>query len=113
MDCIFCKIASGEIPADIVFQNEEVLAFRDINPQAPIHILVIPKEHIESVTKTSQQHEAFLGNLILVAKQVAKQEGILNKGYRLVINCGSEGGQIVPHLHLHVLGGRKLDDRLG
>ena len=113
MDCIFCKIASGEIPADIVFQNEEVLAFRDINPQAPIHILVIPKEHIESVTKTSQQHEAFLGNLVLAAKQVAKQEGILEKGYRLVINCGSEGGQIVPHLHLHVLGGRKLDDRLG
>ncbi len=113
MDCIFCKIVSGEIPAEIVFQNDEFLAFRDINPQAPVHILVIPKEHIPSLAQTSEKHEAFLGRLLLAANHIAGRENILDKGYRLVINCGPEGGQVVPHLHLHVLGGRQMEDQLG
>ena len=113
MDCIFCKIVNGEIPAEIVFQNEEFLAFRDINPQASTHILVIPKNHIGAVSQTTEQHEDFLGRLILVANRIAQLENILDSGYRLVINCGPEGGQVVPHLHLHVLGGRQLVDQLG
>lgn len=113
MDCIFCKIVKGEIPADVIFQNEEFLAFRDISPQAPTHVLVIPKEHIGSIAQTTHEHEAFLGRLILAANHIAQLENILDRGYRLVINCGTDGGQVVPHLHLHVLGGRKLEDQLG
>ncbi len=113
MDCIFCKIVQGEIPADIVFQDEEFLAFKDINPQSPTHILLIPKKHIESVAQTTQQHKAFLGRLILTANRVARLENILERGYRLVINCGPDGRQVVPHLHLHILGGRQMEDQLG
>ena len=113
MDCIFCKIVAGEIPADTIFEDGEFLAFRDINPQAPVHALVIPKKHIESVSQISHAREAFLGRLILTGNKIARKENILDKGYRLVINCGPDGGQVVPHLHLHVLGGRKLLDQLG
>ena len=113
MDCLFCKIVAGEIPADIVYQDDEFLAFRDIHPQAPSHVLIVPKSHIDALTVLSQEHEGAMGRLILVAKLVAEQEGISEKGYRLSINCGPEGGQLVPHLHLHLLGGRKLDDQLG
>lgn len=113
MECIFCRIVAGEIPADIVYQDEEFLAFRDAEPQAPAHILIIPKSHIDSLAQFSNKQQASLGRLILLAKEVAEKEGISSGGYRLIINCGADGGQLVPHLHLHLLGGRKLDDQLG
>ncbi|MCJ7791402.1 MAG: histidine triad nucleotide-binding protein [Dehalococcoidia bacterium] len=112
-ECIFCRIVAGEVPSDIVYQDEDLLAFRDISPQAPTHVLIIPKTHITSLAKlTGGQHE-LAGRLIIIAKNLAEKEGIAKRGYRLVINCGSEGGQVVPHLHLHLIGGRRLDDRLG
>lgn len=113
MECIFCKIASGEIPSDIIYQDEEFIAFRDIQPQAPVHVLVIPREHISSISDLTDAQASFTGRLILVAKRIAEKEGVEENGYRLVINCGAEGGQVVPHLHLHILGGRKLSDWIG
>jgi histidine triad (HIT) family protein len=113
MDCIFCKIVTGEIPSDIVYENEEIIAFRDINPQAPVHIIIIPRNHIASLSDLSQSDSALVGRMVMVANKLAKDEGIAEKGYRLVINCGKEGGQLVPHLHLHLVGGRKLSDQVG
>jgi histidine triad (HIT) family protein len=113
MDCIFCQIASGKIPGDIVYQDKEILAFRDINPNAPVHILIIPKKHIASLDQLSQSDTALVGRMVAVASRLAKDEGVAEKGYRLAINCGKEGGQLVPHLHLHLLGGRQLSDALG
>lgn len=113
MDCIFCQIASGKIPSDIVYQDKEILAFRDINPKAPVHILIIPKKHIASLDQLSQSDTALVGRMVAVASRLAKDEGVAEKGYRLAINCGKEGGQLVPHLHLHLLGGRQLSDALG
>jgi histidine triad (HIT) family protein len=111
--CIFCRIVAGEIPSDIVYQDEDFLAFRDISPQAPVHVLIIPKTHIASVVELTEGQQELSGRLITVANKVAEKEGIAGKGYRLVMNCGCEGGQAVPHLHLHVLGGRQMDARLG
>jgi histidine triad (HIT) family protein len=108
MDCIFCKIAAKEIPAKVVHEDAEVVAFRDINPVAPTHILIIPREHVETVNDLKPQHAGIVGKLHLVAKQLAVKEGISERGYRLVLNCGPEAGQAVFHLHLHLLGGRKL-----
>jgi len=113
MECAFCQIIGGGIAADVVYQDEEFLAFRDIQPQAPVHMLIVPKSHITSVTQLTNEQEGFIGRLILLAKELAEKEGLSEDGYRLVINCGAEGGQLVPHLHLHLLGGRKLDDQLG
>jgi histidine triad (HIT) family protein len=111
--CIFCRIVAGEVPSDIVYQDADFLAFRDISPQAPTHVLIIPKTHIVSLTKLTEGQQELAGRLIILAKNLAEKEGIAKRGYRLVINCGSEGGQVVPHLHLHLVGGRRLDDRLG
>jgi histidine triad (HIT) family protein len=113
MDCIFCNIAAGKIPADIVYQDDEVLAFRDIHPQAPVHLLVIPKKHYTALTDLAEEDKMLMGHMITVANQLAGQEGIANSGYRLVVNCGRQGGQLVPHLHLHILGGRQLSGQLG
>ena len=113
MECVFCKIIAGEIPADIVLQNEEFIAFRDIQPQAPVHIIIVPKSHSDSLTQVSSDQHALIGRLILFAKELAERENISKSGYRLTINCGADGSQIVPHLHLHLLGGRKLNDQLG
>jgi histidine triad (HIT) family protein len=113
MDCIFCQIVAGKVPGNIVYQDEEVLAFSDINPQAPIHLLIIPKKHIPSLTHLSEEQSPIIGNMTNIAHQLATREGISETGYRLVINCGQEGGQLVPHLHMHLLGGRKLSDKLG
>jgi len=113
MDCLFCKIVAGQIPADVVYQDGEFLAFRDIHPQASTHVLIVPKSHIGALTDLTKKDEGIVGRLILAAKAVAEKEGIAEKGYRLSINCGPEGGQLVPHLHLHLLGGRRLDDQLG
>jgi histidine triad (HIT) family protein len=112
-ECLFCRIAAGEIPSDIVYQDEEFLAFRDINPLAPTHILVIPRKHISSLAQLAGQQQELMGRLIILATRLAEKEGIADRGYRLVMNCGAEGGQVVGHLHLHLLGGRKLYDQLG
>ena len=108
MDCIFCRIINSEIQSDILYQDEEVIAIRDINPQAPTHLLVLPKSHIASLAQLGADQKPLLGHLVHVANELAKKEGISDKGYRLVINSGAEAGQEVPHLHLHLLGGRPL-----
>jgi histidine triad (HIT) family protein len=107
MDCLFCKIASGAIPVTKIYEDDTVLAFPDINPQAPTHILLIPKHHFASLAKTSAADTALLGHLLAAANQVAQQQGLTN-GYRTVINTGADGGQTVEHLHLHILGGRHM-----
>jgi histidine triad (HIT) family protein len=112
-ECIFCRIVAGEIPADIVYQDKDFLAFRDIMPKAPTHVLIIPKTHIASVAELTEGQAELVGRLIIIAKNLAKKEGIARKGYRLVINCGPEGGQVVSHLHLHLLGGRQMEAKLG
>ena len=108
MDCLFCKIAAGAIPADRVYEDDEVIAFRDIAPQAPCHILIIPKQHISTINDADHSHQALLGKLILTAQTLARQEGLADNGYRLVMNCNRDGGQTVFHIHLHLLGGRAL-----
>jgi histidine triad (HIT) family protein len=112
-DCIFCKIVAGEIPGDIVFQDDDVIAFRDINPQSPVHLLVIPRQHFTSLNEITPRQKALMGHMVCVANQLAKDENISATGYRLVINCGKQGGQLVPHIHLHILGGRQLSGQLG
>jgi histidine triad (HIT) family protein len=113
MDCIFCQIASGKIPSDIVFRDEEVIAFRDIKPQAPVHLIITPRRHIPSLIHLSEADLPLVGHMVAVANRLAKEEGVADSGYRLVINCGKEGGQVVPHLHLHLIGGRMLSVRPG
>ena len=113
MECIFCQIIAGKIPSEILYQDEEVVAFRDINPQAPTHLLVIPKKHIVSLADLSEDESPLVGRMVSTANQLARKEGIAESGYRLVINSGKQGGQLVPHLHLHLLGGRQLSGRLG
>jgi histidine triad (HIT) family protein len=113
MECIFCRIVAGEIPADIVYQDKELIAFRDIHPQASTHILIIPKSHIASMTDLTGNQQALMGRLILLAKELAAKEGISASGYRLSVSTGADGGQLVPHIHFHLLGGRKLNDMLG
>lgn len=113
MECVFCRIVAGEIPADIVYQDRELLAFRDIHPQAPVHLLIIPKSHIASLTQLTRKQQKLMGGVLLLAKELAQKEGIAEKGYRLSVSCGSDGGQVVPHVHFHLIGGRKLDDQLG
>jgi len=112
-DCIFCQIVSGEVPTDIVYQDEEVIAFHDIKPQAPVHLIIIPRRHIHSLVHLSEADLSLVGDMVGIANQLAKREGVAESGYRLVINCGEEGGQLVPHLHLHLIGGRRLSDELG
>ena len=107
MDCIFCKIAAGEIPSTKVFENEKILAFRDIAPMAPTHILVIPKEHIPSVDGITAENSAVVAHIFSVIPRIAKAEGLEN-GYRVVSNCGEDAGQTVQHLHFHILGGTQL-----
>ena len=106
-NCLFCKIAAGEIPSTKVYEDETVLAFRDIAPQAPTHVLVIPREHISGVSAVTAENAKVAGHCIEVAAKVAELEGLEN-GFRVVSNCGDDAGQTVPHLHFHVLGGRKL-----
>jgi len=107
-ECLFCKMVSGAIPCDKVYENEYVLAFRDIDPKAPTHILIIPKKHIKTLNKINENDQDLLGELLLTAKKIAKDEGIDTSGYRTVINCNSDGGQTVFHIHMHLLGGRQM-----
>ena len=107
-DCIFCKIKNKEIPSSIVYEDDEIIAFRDIHPVTPVHILVIPKKHITSLANLEKEDEAVVGKIYGVINKIAKQEGILEKGFRVIVNCGEDGGQEVQHLHFHLLGGKKL-----
>lgn len=107
-DCIFCKIIKGEIPSTSVYRDEQAYAFRDIQPAAPTHILIVPLTHIDSVNAMTATDEQSIGHLFTVAKQIAAQEGLAEKGYRLVINTNADAGQTVFHIHLHLLGGRQL-----
>ncbi len=112
MSTIFSKIIAGEIPAEIVYQDERVTAFKDIHPVAPVHILIIPNKEIATVDDVSAEDEATLGHLFVVAKEVARQLGLAESGYRLIVNCKADGGQEVFHLHMHLLGGKKLGPML-
>lgn len=107
-DCIFCKIVKGDIPSASVYRDEAAYAFRDIQPAAPTHILIVPLEHIASVNEADAAHEQTLGHLFTVAKQIAAQEGLAENGYRLVVNTNAHAGQTVFHIHMHLLGGRQL-----
>ncbi|MBT9149414.1 MAG: Purine nucleoside phosphoramidase [Dehalococcoidia bacterium] len=113
MSCIFCQIISGKIPGEIVHQDDEVIAFRDINPRAPIHILIVPRKHLAALSDLTEEELSILGKMGGIAKKLAEREGISERGYRIVVNCGAEGGQVVPHLHMHLLGGRQLSDEMG
>ena len=108
IDCIFCAIAAHEITSTIVHEDDAVLAIRDLNPQAPVHVLVMPREHLASVAELDHEHEGLWYRMLRVAKHIAAIEGIAERGYRLVVNVGQEGGQTVAHLHMHVLGGRQM-----
>lgn len=112
-DCIFCKIIKGEIPSTYVYHDEQVTAFRDLNPAAPTHILLVPNQHIDSVNALTNNDELLIGHLFTTAKQIAAQEGIAENGYRLIINTGSHGGQTVFHIHLHLLGGAPMKHPMG
>jgi histidine triad (HIT) family protein len=113
MECIFCKIAAGEIPADIVFQDEDFVAFNDINPQAPVHILLIPRRHIASISDVQPEDADLIGRMMIAAARVAEKRGLGMAGYRLAFNFGADANLVVMHLHLHIVGGRKLSDMLG
>lgn len=113
MECVFCNIIAGKIPATILYQDDRVIALRDINPQTPTHVLVVPKEHIPSLVELSNEQRDLAAHLIYVANEIARSEGVAERGYRIVINCGKDGGQAVPHLHLHLLGGRQLSVGMG
>jgi histidine triad (HIT) family protein len=107
-DCIFCRIVAGEIPADVVLRSEHALAFRDLNPQAPVHVLVIPLRHVDNAATVSHDDAEVMADMVVAARRVAEAEGVADSGYRLVLNVGDDGGNTVGHLHLHVLGGRRL-----
>jgi histidine triad (HIT) family protein len=107
-DCLFCRLIAGEIPANIVHQNDHVVAFKDITPQAPTHVLVVPRRHIASLNDLSPADDALMGEMIRTAANIAQEEGHADRGYRTVFNCNADAGQTVFHVHLHLLGGRKL-----
>jgi histidine triad (HIT) family protein len=107
-NCLFCKILAGDIPADIVYESETAIAFRDINPQASTHVLIIPRKHIATINEIAEEDEAIVGSLYSAAREIATAEGIAEEGYRAVMNCNEGAGQTVFHIHLHLLGGRTL-----
>lgn len=107
-DCPFCRIVRREAPADILYEDDEVVVFKDTNPQAPVHFLVVPRRHIPSLAELSSDDQGLIGHAVYAGQKVAQQEGVLENGFRLVVNCRRQGGQTVSHLHLHVLGGRQM-----
>lgn len=111
-DCLFCKIVKGEIPSTKVYEDEQILAFKDIHPVAPVHILVIPKKHISSVIDLNEEDEVLIGKIYTTINKIAKQEQIAEKGFRVIVNCGEDGGQEVKHLHFHLIGGKKLGTKV-
>ena len=108
MDCVFCKIAAHEVDSNILYEDDQVVAFRDLKPLAPVHLLVVPKKHLETVADLTEQDEPLMGHMVTVANQLAQDKGVNEKGYRLIVNCGPQAGQAVSHLHLHLLAGRQL-----
>ena len=111
-DCIFCKIAAKELPSETVYEDDQVLAIKDINPLAPVHLLLITKKHITSLNEVSSEDEGLMGHILMLAQKLAQEFGVAESGYRVVTNIGKEGGQAVPHLHFHVLGGKPLGVRI-
>lgn len=111
-DCIFCKIIKGEIPSSKVYEDEEILAFNDINPATPIHVLVIPKKHITSLAQMEDGDEKIIGKIYKVINQIAEQQGFKENGFRVIVNCGKDGGQEVGHLHFHLLAGKQLGEKI-
>ena len=107
-DCIFCKIAAGDVDADIIYQSDELVGFRDLNPQAPTHVLIIPRRHISTINDITESDAELIGQLFVAAKEIAAQEGISEPGYRVTMNCNAGAGQSVFHVHLHLLGGRQF-----
>ena len=107
-NCLFCKIASKQIPADLVYEDDQVLAFKDISPQAPVHQLIIPKQHITTLNDVDIDHRGSLGHMVFTATQLAAEQNLSEPGFRLIMNCNQDGGQTVFHIHLHLLGGRQL-----
>lgn len=112
MSCIFCKIANQEIPSELVYENDNIAAFKDLNPQAPIHILVVPKKHIGSMNEIKQENKNIIADIFEAIVIITKQEGINDSGYRVISNCGENGCQSVEHIHFHILGGKKLSETL-
>ena len=112
-DCIFCKIVKGEIPCTKVYEDDAVLAFEDIHPMAPVHVVMIPKKHVATLMDVDVSQSDIFSRLMAAAQQVAKIKNVADRGFRTVINCNAEGGQVVFHLHMHLLGGRKLEDQMG
>lgn len=111
-DCLFCKIIKGEIPSNKVYEDDEILAFHDINPAAPIHILVIPKKHITSLAHLEKEDEKIVGKIYGVINKIAEERGFKQEGYRVIVNCGKNGGQEVMHLHFHILAGKELGEKI-
>lgn len=111
-DCIFCKIIRKEVPSEILYEDNEIIAFKDINPAAPIHILVIPKKHIKSLVDLEKEDEMLVGKIFTVINKLAKSQGVNEKGFRVIVNCGEDGGQEVGHLHFHLLAGAKFGEKI-
>lgn len=111
-DCLFCKIIKGEIPSEKVYEDDEILAFKDIHPVAPVHILVIPKKHIDSIAMLEKQDEPLVGRIYSVINKIAEEQGVKEDGFRVIVNCGRDGGQEVMHLHFHILAGAKLGQKI-
>lgn len=111
-DCIFCKIIKGDIPSSKVYEDEEILAFNDINPAVPIHVLVIPKKHIQSLADMQEGDEKIISKIYKVMNEIAEKQGFKEKGYRVIVNCGKDGGQEVGHLHFHLLAGKQLGEKI-
>lgn len=111
-DCIFCKIINGEIPSNKVYEDDDVLAFKDINPQMPVHIIVIPKKHIKSIADLTMEDEALIGKVFTAINKIAKDLNISEDGFRVISNCGENAGQTVQHLHFHILGGEKMSEKI-
>ena len=111
-DCIFCKIANGQIPSAFLYEDDQIVVINDINPQAPVHMLILPKKHIQSVAAAADEDKDLLGHMMITAKKMAEMRGIAQSGFRLIVNTGKDGAQSVPHLHMHVLGGTQLAEKM-
>ena len=111
-NCIFCKIIKGEIPSKVLYESNNIIAFNDINPIAPVHVLIVPKRHIESINDIVEADKELMGEMLFVAKKIAREKEVATNGYRLIINTGKDGGQLINHLHIHLLGGKKLGSKL-
>lgn len=111
-DCVFCKIINRDLPSDIVYEDDEIIGFKDINPATPIHILVIPKKHIPSLVQLEEEDENLIGKIYSVINKIAEEQGVKEKGFRVIVNCGKDGGQEVGHLHFHLLAGKQLGEKI-